>query len=155
MASSTRSPAHLLVAAAAIGSVIALAASVSAASPQGRTLHATKAFHGTKDCSGDPGHAGFFCTFKSSNVKAIKVGSRIFYFQAAGKTSLDADIVIYARRGNVATGHCLLHFSTGRGLCTISDGTGTLTGLHVRVRVSADKNIANLWHWDGTYYFKR
>jgi len=32
-------------------------------------------------------------------------------------------------------------------------GTGTLTGFHARVRVSADKSIANLWHWDGTYSF--
>ena len=115
----------------------------------------TKAFHATKDCSGDPGKAGFFCTFKSSNVKAIKPGSKIFYFQPAGKASLNADTVVYAGRSNIAAGHCLLRFATGRGLCTLSDGTGTLTGFHARVRVSADKTTANLWHWDGTYSFNR
>jgi hypothetical protein len=156
MTALTRFPTRLLVVAAATFSLIALVSWVSKASPQGRALqHATKAFHATKDCSGDPGHAGFFCTFKSSNVKAIKPGSKIFYFQAAGKSALNADTVLYAGRGNVAAGHCLLQFKTGRGLCTLSDGTGTLTGFHARVRVSADKTIANLWHWDGTYSFNR
>ena len=59
------------------------------------------------------------------------MGSKIFYVQVAGKTALDSDTVIYVRRGSVATGHCLLRFATGVGLCTISDGTGTLAGFHL------------------------
>ena len=66
-----------------------------------------------------------------------------------------ATSAIYAGRGTVATGHCLLRFATGVGLCTISDGTGTLAGFHVRVRVTADSSIPNLWHWDGTYSFDK
>ena len=116
---------------------------------------ATKAFHATKDCSGSTGLAGGFCTFRSSNVKAIKVGSKIFYFQPASKTALDSDMAIYAGPGTVATGHCLLRFATGVGLCTISDGTGTLAGFHARVRVTADSSIPKLWHWDGTYSFNQ
>ena len=51
-----------------------------------RRLESTKAFHVTKDCSGSKGVVGNFCTIRSSNVKALKVGSKIFYLQAAGKT---------------------------------------------------------------------
>ena len=101
------------------------------------------------------GLAGAFCTFRSSNVKAIKVGSKIFYFQAGGQTGLNSDTAIYVGRGTVATGHCRLSSATGTGLCTISDGTGALAGFHARVRVSHDSSIPKLWHWDGTYSFKK
>ena len=72
-----------------------------------------------------------------------------------GKTALDSDIVIYVRRGTVATGHCFLRSATGDGLCTISDGTGTLAGFQLRVRVTADSSVPKLLHWDGTYSFSR
>ena len=147
------SPASVLVVAAAVFSLAALAFSASAASSQSRSRGTTKAFHATKDCSGFTGLAGAFCTIRSSNVKAVKVGSKIFYFQAGGQTALDSDMAIYVKRGTVATGHCLLRFATGVGLCTISDGTGTLAGFHARVRVTHDSSISDLWHWDGTYSF--
>ena len=76
----------------ALVSLAALGFSVSAASSQNQAPRATKAFHATKDCSGFTGLAGAFCTIRSSNVKALKVGSKIFYFQPAGKTALDSDI---------------------------------------------------------------
>ena len=135
--------------------LVALGFSVSAASSKNQALRGTQPFHGTKDCSGATGLAGGFCTFRSSNVKAVEVGSKIFYFQVAGKTALDSDIVIYVGPGTVATGHCLLRFATGAGLCTISDGTGALAGFHARVRVTADSSIPKLWHWDGTYGFNQ
>ena len=128
---------------------------VSAASSQNQAPRKTKAFHATKDCSGFSGLVGAYCTIRSSNVKALKVGSKIFYVQVAGQTSLDSDTVIYVKRGSVATGHCFLRSATGVGLCTISDGTGTLAGLNLRVRVKASSSIPKLWHWDGTYGFKR
>jgi hypothetical protein len=135
--------------------LVVLAFSGSAASSTNQALGGTRAFHGTKDCSGFTGLVGAFCTFRSSNVKAVKVGSKIFYFQLAGKTALDSDIVVYVGPGTVATGHCLLRFATGVGLCTISDGTGALAGFHARVRVTADSSIPKLWHWDGTYGFNQ
>src|SRR4029077_6337853 len=104
--------------------LVVLGSSVSAASSKNRALRGTQPFHGTKDCSGATGLAGGFCTFRSSNVKAITVGSKIFYLQAASKTALDSDIAIFVKRGSVATGHCLLRFATGVGLCTVSNGTG-------------------------------
>ena len=135
--------------------LVVLGFSGSAASSANQPLRVTKAFHATKDCSGFTGLVGAYCTIRSSNVKALKVGSKIFYVQVAGRTALDSDTVIYVNRGSVATGHCLLRFATGTGLCTISDGTGTLAGFHARVRVSADSAIPKLWHWDGTYSFNR
>jgi hypothetical protein len=148
-------PANVLVGAAAAFSFAAVAFSASAASSESRSPRITKAFHATKDCSGFTGLVGAYCTIRSSNVEALKVGSKIFYVQVAGKTALDSDTVIYVKRGSVATGHCLLRFATGAGLCTISDGTGTLAGLRLRVRVTASSSIPKLWHWDGTYSFNR
>jgi hypothetical protein len=145
----TRSPTRLVVAVAAILSLTGAVSSVSAAPAQGRALKMTK------DCSGSTGRAGFFCTIRSSNVKPIKAGARIFYFQANRPTQLNSDVVLYAGRGNTAAGHCVLHFATGRGLCTFSDGTGTLAGFKARARVSADSKIPNLFHWEGTYSFSR
>ena len=153
MVGRTGLPTTVLVVAAGVCSLAALVFFVSAASSQDRAPGATKPFHATKDCAGSTGVVGGFCTVRSSNVKALKVGSKIFYFQAASKSALDSDTVLYAGPGNVATGHCLLRFRTGVGLCTISDGTGTLAGFQARVRVTADSTIANLWHWNGTYSF--
>jgi hypothetical protein len=147
-------PTGVLAVSATLFSLVALAVSASAASSQSRSP-ATTPFHGTKDCSGFTGLVGAFCTIRSSNVKAVKVGSKIFYFQVAGKTALDSDIVVYAGPGAVATGHCLLRFATGVGLCTISDGTGTLAGFQARFRVTADSSIPKLWQLDGTYGFKQ
>jgi hypothetical protein len=156
MVGRTGFPTTVLVVAAGVCSFAALVFFVSAASSsQNRASRVTKAFHATKDCAGFTGLVGGFCTFRSSNVRALKVGSRVFYFQVAGKTALDSDTVLYAGPASVATGHCLLRFKTGVGLCTISDGTGTLAGFRARVRVTADSSIANLWHWDGTYSFRQ
>lgn len=153
MAGRARLPRTVLVLAAGACSLAAFVFFVSAASSQNRSPGATKAFHATKDCSGFTGLAGAFCTIRSSNVAAIKPGSKIFYFQVAGKTAMDSDIAIYVGTGTIAAGHCLLHFATGTGLCTISDGTGTLAGFHARARVTADSSIPKLWHLDGTYGF--
>jgi hypothetical protein len=148
-------PKSVLGLAAGVALLAALGFSVTAASSQNQAPRGTKAFHATKDCSGFTGLVGAYCTIRSSNVKALEVGSKIFYFQQASKTALDSDTVIYVRRGTVATGHCLLRSATGVGLCTTSDGTGTLAGFHLRVRVTADSSIPKLWHWDGTYSFSR
>jgi hypothetical protein len=154
MAGRTKLPKRVLGLVAGAVLLVVLGSSVSAASSRNQALGGTKAFHATKDCSGFTGLVGAYCTIRSSNVKALKVGSKIFYVQEAGKTALDSDTVIYVKRGSVATGHCFLG-GTGVGLCTISDGTGTLAGFRLRVRVTASKTIPKLWHWDGTYSFNR
>jgi hypothetical protein len=154
MAGRTGLPKSVLGLATAVALLAALGFSVSAAASQNQAPRGTKAFRATKDCSGFTGLVGAYCTIRSSNVKALKVGSRIFYVQEAGRTGLDSDIVIYVKRGSVATGHCFLG-DGAPGLCTISDGTGTLAGFRLRVRVTADASIPGLWHWDGTYSFNR
>jgi hypothetical protein len=155
MASHKGLPKSVLGLATGVALLAALGFSVSAASSQNQSSRVTRAFHATKDCSGFTGLLGAYCTIRSSNVKALKVGSKIFYVQEAGQTALDSDTVIYVKRGSVATGHCLLRSATGVGLCTISDGTGTLAGFRLRVRVRASSSIPKLFHWDGTYSFNR
>jgi hypothetical protein len=153
MAGRRRSPTRFLVLTVGALSLAALVLFVSAAASQTRAPRATKALHATKDCSGFKGVAGNFCTIRSSNVKALKVGSKIFYLQQCCKAELNSDTAIYAGPGNIAAGHCFLDYKTGTGLCTISDGTGTLAGLHARIRVTTDSSIPDLYHWDGTYSF--
>ena len=153
MVDRTGLPAGVLVVAAAVSSLAALAFFASAPSSQTRAPQATKVLHVTKDCSGSKGDVGNFCTIRSSNLDALKVGSKIFYLQPASKNALNSDTAIYAGPGNIAAGHCLLHFATGLGLCTFSDGTGTLAGFNARVRVTHDSSIPDLYHWDGTYSF--
>jgi hypothetical protein len=154
IASRTRLPKRSLGLLAGALLLVVLGFSGTAASSGKQALGVTKEFHATKDCSGFTGLVGAYCTIRTSNVKALKVGSKIFYFQAAGTTNLDSDAVIYVKRGSVATGHCFLG-GNGVGLCTMSDGTGTLDGFRLRVRVRASSSIPKLWHWDGTYSFNR
>lgn len=155
MASRMGLPKSVLGLATGVALLAALVFSVSAASSPSQASRGTKAFHATKDCSGFTGLIGAYCTIRSSNVKALKVGSKIFYVQKASKTALDSDTIIYVKRGSVATGHCFLGSATGIGLCTMSDGTGTLAGFRLRVRVTADTSVPSLYHWDGTYSFNR
>lgn len=110
----------------------------------------------TKECSEYTGLAGDFCTITSSNVKAIEVGSRVVYAQAAGMTTLDTDVVLDApgRDNNQAFGHCALDLATGLGLCTFSGGTGKFTWFSATAHVSPPTaEDPDNWHWDGTYSF--
>ena len=129
----------------ALGSGVA---SVSASSEDGRELHVTK------ECSEWTGAAGGFCTITSSNFARIKVGSRVYYDQAAGIPPglLDSNVVLDAGNGNRAVGRCTLDLTTGLGLCTFSDGTGRFSRFNARVQVSPPTDGVN-WHWDGTFSF--
>jgi hypothetical protein len=108
--------------------------------------------HVTKECSQDKGAAGDHCTITSSNLAEIKVGSKVFYDQAAGIPAglLDSNVVLDAGSGNRAVGRCTLDLTTGRGLCTFSDGTGQFAGFSARVDVDCRSGC----RWDGTYSFK-
>ena len=107
--------------------------------------------HVTKNCSENTGQPGSFCTITSSNVKAIEVGSKVVYLQAAGATALDSDVVLDppGPGNNTAFGHCRLDFVTRVGLCTFSGGTGKFTHFEARAVVS-DLGARN-WAWDGPY----
>jgi hypothetical protein len=108
------------------------------------------ALHVTKECSQYTGLAGSFCTLTSSDLRAIGAGSTIVYASAAGATSLDSDVVLYAGQHNTAFGHVVLDFTTASGTITFAGGTGELTWFHASATVSFD---GTHWHWDGTYSF--
>jgi hypothetical protein len=122
-------------------------ASVSASSAGRREMHVTK------ECSQYTGTAGSFCTFTSSNLPEITIGSRVYYDQAAGVPNglLDSNVVLDAGHGNRALGRCTLDLTTHLGVCTFSDGTGNLTAFHARVDVDCRSGC----RWDGTYGFGR
>jgi hypothetical protein len=111
--------------------------------------------HVTKDCSAYTGTAGAYCTITSSDLAAIKVGSKIFYDQAAGTPAgmLDSDVILDAGTGNRAVGHCTVDNANGRGLCTFSGGTGQFAGFRARVDVSLVPGSSSSFRWDGTYSF--
>jgi hypothetical protein len=146
-----RAPARVLVVAVSLLAVAASILAMTASAQSSRPNHRTRPFHLTKECppSTMQGQIGDYCTVTSSNVAAVSVGTNIFYAQAAGPTSLDSDVILYAGRGNTATGHCELDFATGLGECRLFGGTGTLDGFHARVDVSYLGGYD--WAWDGTY----
>jgi hypothetical protein len=111
------------------------------------------ALHVTKECSAYNGLAGDFCTITSSNLEEIKVGSNVFYDQAAGIPAglLDSNVVLDAGNGDRALGRCTVDMTTHLGLCTFSDGIGELAGFHARVDVDCRSGC----RWDGTYGFRR
>jgi hypothetical protein len=128
---------------------LSLSTGVASVSASGRD----RELHVTKECSEYTGEAGSFCTITSSNLARIKVGSRIYYDQAAGIPTglLDSNVVLDAGNGNRAVGRCTLDLTTGLGLCTFSDGTGRLTGFHARADVSCPNSV--VCTVDGTYSF--
>jgi hypothetical protein len=131
-------------------SLVVLALSVSTVSAQsGRNGQV----HIQKDCKDYDGSAGSHCTIVVSNLPEIPVSSNIYYDQALGVPTglLDSNIVLDAGNGNRAVGRCTLVLSTGKGLCTFSDGIGQLAGFTARVDVSFVGGT--LWAFDGTYSF--
>ena len=149
-----RAPRRVLMVAVSLLVVAASVLAVTASAQSGsQPNHRNRPFHLTKECSEYAGGIGSYCTVTSSNLPAIRVGTRIFYAQAgAPDGSLDSDVILYAGPGNTATGHCAVD-PTGSGRCTLSGGTGTLDGIRARVDVSylGGPNFA----WDGTYRFRR
>ena len=123
------------------------AASVWAFSEQSGNLRVTK------ECSQYTGAPGSFCTITASNVGPIKVGSKVYYDQAAGIPAgmLDSNVVLDAGAGNRAFGRCSLDLSTYVGLCTFSDGTGQFAGFQARINVTYLGGPD--FGWNGTYSF--
>ena len=139
-----------LILAVAVAGVLAAASQAGNRSPQHHPRYG--ALHVTKECSAYTGLAGQFCTIKSSNLKAIKVDSRVVYASAAVGSSLDSDLILYSGHDK-AFGHVLLDFVSKTGTVTFSGGTGQLSGFHASVAVSLDP-ATGLWHWDGQFWFR-
>jgi hypothetical protein len=139
----------LLLAIVVTGAVaVASSAANTGSLPRSGTLHVTK------ECSQYTGAAGSFCTITSSNLNAIKVGSRVVYASAANPAAgvLDSDLVIDGPGANSAFGHVVLDLSTLSGVVTLSGGTGEFTHFHagpITVACPAFPNCS----WDGPYSF--
>jgi hypothetical protein len=112
------------------------------------------ALHVTKNCSQYTGAGGSFCTITSSNINAIKPGSRVVYSSAANFNLgvLDSDLAIEGPGQNTAFGHVVLQLSTLSGTVTLSGGTGVFTYFHagpITVACPAFPDCS----WDGPYSF--
>ncbi len=140
----------LLLAAVAAGAfAVASSAENTGSSPRSGALQVTK------ECSEYGGVAGSFCTITSSNLNAIKPGSRVVYASAAGDPTpglLDSDLVIDGPGNNTAFGHVVLDLSTGTGVVTFSGGTGEFTHFRAGPIAVACPAVPDC-SWDGPYSF--
>lgn len=115
--------------------------------------------HLQKICAGTfTGAAGSYCTVTVSDLAALPAAvARVYYDEPhplpIGPVAfLDSKVVLYTGTGNWASGRCTVDYSTGLGLCTISDGIGTLAGFSARFDVRIDF-ATGITYWDGTYSF--
>ena len=140
----------LLVATVAIGAfAVPSSAANSGSSPRLGALHVTK------ECSQYDLGAGSFCTITSSNLTAIKPGSKVVYATAAGDPTpgmLDSDLVIDGPGSNTAMGHVLLDVRTLTGVVTFSGGTGVFTHFHAGPLAVACPAFPDC-SWDGPFGF--
>ncbi len=137
----------LLVLAAALVAAAGISVAIAtASSPRSGELHVTK------ECSqfNDGPQPGAFCTITSSNLKAIKVGSKVIYFQAATGGTFESDLALVVKLGDYALGHVVLD-PTGSGVLTLSGGTGDFSSFRAKVRVSTKDGLN--FAWDGRYSF--
>jgi hypothetical protein len=134
----------LVLAIAAAGMV----ATASSATPRSGTLQVTK------ECSQYTGQAGSFCMITSSNINAIKPGSRVVYGSAADFNLgvLDSDLAIDAPGNNTAFGHVVLDLATFTGVVTLSGGTGRFAHFHAGPLAVACPSFPEC-SWDGPYRF--
>ena len=142
----------LTVTAAAVGLLTQLVGPSVARANEGSPRRG--ALHVTKECSQYTGAAGSFCTITSSNVRAIRVGMRIVYEQAApADFALDSDIVVSFEHGSAAYGHVILNPGGNTGTVTLNGGTGEFREFHAHALVTCSDDIHCAW--DGTYTFRR
>jgi hypothetical protein len=140
----------LLLAAVAAGAfAVPSSAANTGSSPRGGALQVTK------ECSQYTGAAGAFCTITSSNLSAVKPGSRVVYASAAGDPTpgvLDTDLVIDGPGDNTAFGHVVLDLSTSSGVVTLSGGTGVFIHFHAGP-ITVLCPVFPDCSWDGPYSF--
>lgn len=139
--------AGLMVAACFVALTLSPTTAVAGESKRNGQLHLTKECIPTYG-----GAAGDHCTIIASNFNQIPpILSKIFYDQAIGIPSglLDSNVVLDAGGSNRAMGRCTLDLGTGLGLCTFSDGTGSLNGFQARLDVACNSQF--VCRMDGTF----
>jgi hypothetical protein len=133
-----------------VASLAVLTLSVTAAASDSASSGKLHLIKNTADYTGLP---GAFATITESNLTEIPVGSKVFFDQAVDIPTglLDSNIVLDAGNGNRAVGRCTLDLTTLVGLCTFSDGIGTLAGFHSRL---AESYVSGSdFDLSGTYHF--
>lgn len=131
-------------------SVAALALSGLAAMPACADTMTYTALKVAKECSKFTAHVGDFCTITESDLAAIPVGAKVFYFgPVLGPVILSTDVVLDAGDGNLALGYCNVELAKAAGTCTFRAGSGTLAGFQSIVTLTIDGT--GLFHWDGGY----
>ena len=135
--------------AVALVSAIAIAVIVTTT---GSATPRSGALHVTKECSQYNGQAGSFCTITSSNINAIKPGSRVVYASAVSGGRLNSDLVIDGPGNNTAYGHVVLDLSTFTGTVTFSGGTGVFSHFSAGPIAVACPEFPDC-SWDGPYSF--
>ena len=139
--------AGLMVAACFLALTLSPTTAVAGESKRNGQLHLTKECFPTYG-----GAAGDHCTITASDFNQIApFVSKIFYDQAIGIPSglLDSNVVLDAGSSNRAVGRCTLDLGTGLGLCTFSDGTGSLNGFQARLDVTCSPLF--VCRMDGTF----
>jgi hypothetical protein len=137
-----------------------LAAPTPAAAQEGRKgqIHVQKICPTSGPNVTFTGAPGSYCTITVSDLAEIPAYvARVYYDEPnplpiGAVAFADSKIVLYVGTGNWAAGRCTVDFSTGLGLCTVSDGTGTLAGFSARIDVRIDF-ASGITFWDGTYSF--
>jgi hypothetical protein len=134
-------------------SVLAAAGIIAAAGSAGHTER-SGALYVTKLCKGYHGLAGESCTITSSNLNAIKAGSKVVYASGIDPLTLvlDSDFVIDGPGHNTAFGHVVLDAMTFTGVVTLSGGTGVFTHFHAGPLTVECPDFPKC-SWDGPYSF--
>jgi hypothetical protein len=134
-------------------SAVAAAAIVAAAGSAGHTQR-RGALYVTKLCGDYHGIAGESCTIQSSNLNAIKAGSRVVYASGVDPLTLmlDSDFVIDGPGHNTAFGHVVLDAMTFTGVVTLSGGTGEFRHFHAGPLTVACPDFPTCY-WEGPYSF--
>lgn len=104
----------------------------------------------TKTCDGTG-----TCTVTDTNTDSLPVGTTEEYSGPLyGDPALSSRVVITVpgQDGGTAVGHCAWPLRTAAGTCTFAQGTGSLTGFHANVTVTANADFS-LFFWTGTYHF--
>jgi hypothetical protein len=138
----------LLLAAVAAGAFAVASSAGDTGSPRSGALRVTK------ECSQYNLQAGDFCTITSSNLNAIKVGTRVVYASAANLAAgvLDSDLVVDGPGSNNAYGHVVLDLSTFTGVVTFSGGTGEFSHFRAGPIAVACPAMPDC-SWDGPFSF--
>jgi hypothetical protein len=106
-----------------------------------------------KECSQYSGEVPSFCTIVESNLAAVPVGAKIFYYGpiTGSPYFTSSSAVLAVGPGDSAVGYCVVYDTAAPplGTCAFHAGSGSLAGFQAVVTVTVDDK--QIWHWEGGY----